>query len=226
MPDAGALIDLIRRQNDAVARALVAHPYVRAVEEGRVPGEALRMFAGEQYAIIDSDLRSVAHLVSRFSGAHTRPYFLGVLTGEEAALSAIVDFAAALGMTEHDLREYEPRPGAHAYTCYMAWLGLFGSEAEVATAYLVNFPAWGENCGRLSRALRDRYGMGPAATRFFDQFAAVAPDFEKESLAVIQHGLDRGIPLRAVHRAARLLQAYEVMYWDTLAAALPADGGA
>ncbi len=33
---------------------------------------------------------------------------------------------------------------------------------------------------------------------------------------IIQHGLDRGEEPRLVSRAARLLQAYEVMYWDTL----------
>jgi hypothetical protein len=35
----------------------------------------------------------------------------------------------------------------------VAWLALYGSEAEVAAGFLVNFPAWGANCGRMSRAL-------------------------------------------------------------------------
>ncbi len=198
----------------------MGHPYLRALEAGELPREALRAFAGEQYFIIGSDLRSVAHLVSRFGGTPARTYFLGTLAGEQAALTALVAFARALGMDETALAAYEPLPGAHAYTCYMAWLALYGSEAEVAAAYLVNFPAWGQSCGRMSRALRERYGLGEANVRFFDQFAAAPPTFEADSLAVIAQGLARGVDERAVRRAARLLQAYELMYWDTLYAAV------
>ncbi len=32
--------------------------------------------------------------------------------------------------------------------------------------------------------------------------------------AVVQDGLDRGVPSGAIARAARLLQAYELMYWE------------
>jgi len=202
-----------------VEEKLIAHPYLRALEAGELPQEALRVFAGEQYFIIGSDLRSVAHLVSRFGGTAARDYFLGTLAGEQAALSALVAFARALGMDEAALAAYEPLPGAHAYTCYMAWLALYGSEAEVAAAYLVNFPAWGQSCGRMSRALRERYGLSVEDVRFFDQFAAAPPSFEADSLAVIAQGLARGVDERTVRRAARLLQAYELMYWDTLYAA-------
>jgi hypothetical protein len=65
----------------------------------------------------------------------------------------------------------------------MAWLGMFGSAAEVAAAYLVNFPAWGQNCGRLSAILKQRYGLTEADVRFFDGFAAPAPEFERGALA-------------------------------------------
>src|SRR3712207_2050487 len=114
------------------------------------------------------------------------------------------------------LEAYEPRAGAHAYTCYMAWLGLFGSAAEVAAAYLANFPAWGKNCGRLSELLKRQYGLGEADVAFFDGFAAPAPEFERSALEVIQRGRDAGVEPRLLRRSARLLQGYELMYWDTL----------
>ena len=47
----------------------------------------------------------------------------------------------------------------------MAWLALYGSEAEVAAGFLVNFAAWAANCGRMSRALRDRYGLTEKTVR-------------------------------------------------------------
>lgn len=216
MSRASELVDQIRRDLQPVAAQLTSHPYVEALAEGRVPREQLRVFAGEQYAIIGSDLRSVAHLVGRFGGTPSLDFFLAVLDGERTAWHALQAFAGALGLSQANLDGYEPQAGGHAYTCYMAWLGLFGSDAEVAAAYLVNFPAWGENCGRLSRILKQRYGLADSAVEFFDFFAAPSAEFEESALAVIERGLERGIDPRAIHRAARLLQAYELMYWDTL----------
>jgi pyrroloquinoline quinone (PQQ) biosynthesis protein C len=207
--------ELIERTRAELAPAhdrLRSHPYVAAVEDGRIDLAGLRPFAGEQRAIIASDLRSVAHLVSRTGD----PFFLAVLDGERAALDALTPLAAALGMDERELEDYEPKAGAHAYAAYMAWLGAYASAAEVAAAYLVNFEAWGHSCGRLSRALRARHGLTAAQVRFFDAFAEDDPEFEPHALALIQAGLDAGVPERVIRRAPRLLQAYEALFWDTL----------
>ncbi len=51
---------------------------------------------------------------------------------------------------------------------------------------------------------------------FFDLFATPPSDFEEKALAVIQQGLDRGDNPNLVGRVVRLLQAYELMYWDAL----------
>jgi thiaminase len=216
MVDVKDLIEEMRRDLQPVKEQLLRHPYVQALEEGKIGREKLRLFAGEQYAIIESDLRSVAHLVSRFGRTPSRDFFLGILQGERAAWDALLAFARALGLSETELREHEPLPGAHAYTCYMAWLALYGSDAEVAAAYLVNFPAWGENCGRISRILKERFGLGEKEVAFFDLFASPPATFEANALSVIQQGLDHGAEPRLIQRAARLLQAYELMYWDTL----------
>lgn len=216
MLEAKTIFDQIRRDLEPVNEQLLQHPYVQALEEGKLRREKLRIFAGEQYAIIGSDLRSVAHLVSRFGASPSRDFFFGILKGERAAWDALLTFARALGLNEADLRGHEPLPGSHAYTCYMAWLALYGSDAEVAAAYLVNFPTWGLNCGRLSRIFKERYGLSEAEVAFFDLFATPSPTFAANALAVIQSGLDRGDGPQLIARAARLLQAYELMFWDTL----------
>jgi hypothetical protein len=210
------VIRVAREDTAAVAEQLSAHPYVVAVEAGRLPREDLRRFASEQRHIIASDLRSVAQLVSRFGGGPAGSFFIDVLEGERAALAALEPLAEGLGLLPRNLEDYEPLAGAHAYTCYMAWLGLYGSAADVAAAFLVNFPAWGANCGRLSTALRSRYGLQAAHVAFFDLFAAPAPGFEAAASAVIEADLTEGADPRRIGRAARLLQAYELMYWDTL----------
>jgi TENA/THI-4/PQQC family len=214
--DARVLVDEVHREGAAVRDALLRHAYVAAVERGDLELAGLRPFAGEQHHIISSDLRSVAQLVARWGG----DFLLGVLDGERAALAALPPFAAALGMSAADLEAYEPAAGAHAYAAYMAWLGSRATPAEVAAAFLVNFQAWGENCRRLSRALIERYGLSRDQVRFLDQFAQPLEGFEANALVVIQDGLDQGADPRLVRRAARLLQAYELLYWDTLATLL------
>jgi pyrroloquinoline quinone (PQQ) biosynthesis protein C len=216
MADAKAVIAGIRHDLQTVTEQLLRHPYVQALEEGKISREKLRLFAGEQYSIIASDLKSVAYLVSRFGSAPGRDFFLGILHGERAASDALLTFADGLGLSEAQLREHEPLAGAHAYTCYMAWLALYASDAEIAAAYLVNFPAWGQNCGRLSQILKERFGLSEKDIAFFDLFANPPATFEANALSVIQQGLDRGIEPRLIQRAVRLLQAYELMYWDTL----------
>ena len=216
MVDAKALLKEIQQELQPVNEQLLRHPYMQALEEGKIGREKLRLFAGEQYAIIGSDLKSAAHLVSRFGGSPSRDFFLGILQGERAAWDALLTFAHALGLSEAQLREHEPLPGAHAYTCYMAWLALYASDAEIAAAYLVNFPAWGQNCGRLSRILEERFGLNEKEVAFFDLFASPPATFEASALSVIQRGLDCGTEPRFIRRAARLLQAYELMYWDTI----------
>ena len=216
MLDAKALLNEIGKELQPVTEQLLHHPYIEALEQGKLGRENLCFFAGEQYTIIGSDLRSAAHLVNRFGGSPSRDFFLGILHGEKAAWDALLTFAFGLGLTAADLHAHEPLAGTHAYTCYMAWLALYASDAEIAAAYLINFPAWGQNCGRLSRILKERFSLDEKEVAFFDLFASPPATFEASALSVIQEGLDRGTEPRLVQRAARLLQAYELMYWETL----------
>src|ERR1043166_7187421 len=118
MVDAEALVNDIRKELQPVNEQLLGHPYVEALEQGKIGREDLGVFAGEQYAIIGSDLRSVAHLVNRFGVSPSREFFLGILQGEKAAWDALLIFASALGINETGLSAHEPLAGAHAYTCY------------------------------------------------------------------------------------------------------------
>jgi len=216
MASAKALIEELKRELAAMEHEIRNHPYLADLEAGRVRREDLRRFAGEQHHIIGSDLRSVALLVNRFGGMPSGPFFQAVLGGEAAAFEALKAFGAAVGMSEPLLQAYEPDPGAQAYPAFMAWLALYGSDAEVAGGFLVNFSAWGVNCGRMSRALQAKYGLDSKATAFFDLFASPPAEFEASALAVVDGGLGRGANPHLIKRAARLLQGYEKLYWDTL----------
>lgn len=144
-------------------------------------------------------------------------FFRDLVTGESIAIGMRLDFAAALGLDEDDLKAYEPRPRGQTYPSYAAWLAFYGSDADIAAAFLVNFPVFGENTGRMGAALRNRYGFTAQQTAFFDFFATLPPEFEPAALEIIQGGLDGCADRRSIKRSARLLQAYEKDFWDAVA---------
>lgn len=193
------------------------HRYLSDLQKGKVSVEALRAFPGHQYHTVLSDLRSMALFVQRFGNDPTARSFLnGVLQGEFAAIEGIAVLALKLGMTEADLKKYEVTPEGFGYATYMAWQSVYASPAEIVCGLLVNFPAWGYNCGQMSKALRDEYGFSEQDTVFLDSFANM-PSFEDVAIEIIQDGLNQGVTPEEIHRSARLFQAYEKMFWDAMA---------
>jgi thiaminase len=215
-PTAQALVQDLANELQAVEYQIRHHPYLQALEAGQIPPAQLHRFVGEQCHIIPGDLRSIALLVSRCEHPASQQFFRDVLQGEAAALEALEPLAAGVGMTPADRAAYEPTPGAQAYSAYLAYLCLYGTDAEVATALSVNFAAWGANCGRMAQALQQHYGLSAAAVRFFTQFAAAPTEVSPQALALIDAGLHRGVEAQRVKRAARMLQGYELLFWDTV----------
>jgi hypothetical protein len=210
------LVEEIRRELQPLSEQILNHVYFRSLEAGQLTRESLRAFAVQQAHIVGSDLRSVALMVARAHSEGSRAFFLELLEGERAALRALDLFSAAVARAPVTSSADEPLPGAFAYCACVAWLSLYGSEAEFAGALLINLPVWGTNCGRMAEALRSRYGLSDADVAFFTLFASAPPDFEARAAAVVSEGLDRGIDPKAIRRAASLLQGHELLFWDTI----------
>lgn len=190
---------------------------VPAIAAGEAPLAVVAALAAEQHLIIPSDRRSFLILAARAGGAPAGEFFAGLAQGETAALATLPALAAACGMDEAAVAAYPPRAGCQAYPAYVAWLALNGDPADVALALVANFAAWGRYCGVLARALREHYRLADTACAFFDFFATPSPDMDRLALAAVQSALAGGDPLDQARRYARLLQAYELMFWNTLA---------
>lgn len=216
-PKANRLIRSLRAELAPVEDEIRNHPYLTALEQGRVSRDNLRAFAGEQYNILTSDLRGDSLMVARFGATPGAPFFVDLVNGEAIAIGLMLDFARALGLGEEDLKAYEPRPLGQTYPNYVNRLAQQGSDADIATAYLLNFPVFGENTGRMAVALREVYGFTAQETAFFDFFSSLPPSFEPAALAIIEDGLNGCAEERSIRRAARLLQAYEKDFWDAVA---------
>ncbi len=194
-----------------------SHRYFDELAGGKVSREALKAFPGHQYHMWKSDLRSAAGFMARFGDRPCRAFFSNLLQGETEAGDGIVTLARKLNMTEEDLEKYEPSAMGFAYSAYVAWLASYGSAAEAACAFALNLAAWGDNCGRVSQALRDTYGFAREDTVFLDGFAGL-PSLEADALEIIRDDLRRGVSAQEIVRAARLLQSYEEMFWDAMLA--------
>lgn len=204
-----------REQLSAVEVAIRNHPYLAALRAGEVPLEAIKALPGHQHHMAISDMRSIATMVARFGDTPHVDFFNGILQGQLGEREKIVILAKRLGMTKADLDAYEVEPEGYAYAAFMAWLAQRGSAAEVVCGLFVNFPAWGANCADVGAALRDAYGLTRDDTVFLDSFSKM-PSIEPTALAIIQDGLDHGVSGVLITRAARLIQGYERMFWDTM----------
>jgi len=214
-----ALVESIRKELQAVNAKILAHPYLQALQAGRIGRERLRIFASQQGYIIGSDLRSVAQMVARAGSERSQAFFLELLEGERAALKALELFNAGVAAAPGTPVSDDPLPGAFAYCAFVAWLSLYASEAEFAGALLINLPVWGTNCGRMADALRSRYGFSEAEVAFFTMFATAPPGFEERAAGVVADGLAHGVTPGSVRQAASMLQGYELLFWDTMAQA-------
>jgi pyrroloquinoline quinone (PQQ) biosynthesis protein C len=213
------LVEGVRKELEPLNTQILNHPYLQALQAGRISREHLRLFAAQQSYIIESDLRSVALMVARAGTESSRAFFLELLEGERAALGALGAFGEAVGVRRAGTVMDEPLPGAFAYSTFVAWLSLYASEAEFAGALLVNLPVWGANCGRMAAALRSAYGLTDEAVAFFALFATEPPGFAERAAVVIANGLASGVSRGNIRQAASLLQGYELLFWDTMARA-------
>jgi len=211
------LVADLREELAEVEDKIRNHPFIDDLENGEAPISTLRGFAIEEYYIIQSDLRSQALLTSRFGVTPSGDFFRGLLGGERIAFDLIRRFGAAVDLDETKLARRSPRAGGQAFPNAVAAMAAFRSEAEAAAAFLLNFGVFGENTARMAVALQDIYGFTSEEVEFFTFFGTPIPGFEEAALEVIASGLDKGVEVRDIKRAARLLQEYELQFWDTVA---------
>jgi hypothetical protein len=190
--------------------------FVPLVAAGTAPLAAVGALAAEQHRIVPSDRRSFLYAAARAADTPAGEFFAGLAAGENAALAALPPLAAACGLDPAAVRAYQPLPGCQAYPAYVAWLALNADPADMLLALVANFTAFGQYCGTLAAALREHYQLPNEACAFFDLFSAAPEDEPPPVLAVAQDVLDTGRPLDAARGYARLLQSYELMFWNTL----------
>jgi hypothetical protein len=208
------LIRQIRADLAAVEDQIRHVPFLAAVEGHRVSIAQIAAVVAEEYSIVRSDIHSFNQMKARWDTPPGSHFFGDLADGEALALPLVLDFAASVGLDERDLAAYEPRPKAQTYPSRVAWIASNADRASAAASFLVNFAVFGENMGRIRDALIRVYGFSPDDIAFFTFFAEPIPGFEDDAIEVIAAGLIEGACPVDVRRSARLLQAYELDFWQ------------
>jgi thiaminase len=198
-----------------VTEMIIKHPYIVALENKEINKDKLELFVFEQYHIIKNDRRNFALMVSKASSDTAAKLFLDCLSAEGEALDNLAILTKELGVSINGIESYEPLAGCSAYTNYLTRLAVYGSDAEILTAMLIDFPVWGANCGKMSSALKKKYSYAESSCVFLDKFAApMSEDFVSKSNKLIKSALPTYE--KEIRRAARLILEYELSFWDTI----------
>lgn len=197
------------------------HRVVLEARAGTLPLKVVETFLCEQYHIVAADTRSMEHLVSRFEGNDViREYFKYFYEGEKLAHGKLLAMAQTMGLSDSNLENYEPQANAQGYPSYLCRLAHYGEAPQIAAAVAVNFPAFGQMCLALEDALKKNYKMQEEDLDFLRFFGA--GNLDEGAMKVIEayHANDKGklneIEYKDIRSAVRLLQAYEVMFWDSV----------
>ncbi|OHD21996.1 MAG: hypothetical protein A2064_04310 [Spirochaetes bacterium GWB1_66_5] len=219
MDPAQSVFQQIRRTLQPIESKLFDHPFLRKVEAGRYSKTQVAVLPLEEYHIVASDLLSSRHLDGRFRTARSARFFRELVENEQHAQGHIRRLVEALGCRVEELEAHEPDPRCQVYPSYFARLALHGSEAEVLVAFAANFSAWWSACKRVADALAGGYGVPREAVAFLAPFHQVPPPeapFDELTMDAIRRGLKQGVAEQALVRVARLIQSYELWFWDAL----------
>jgi len=204
------LLEEIRSWLAPLNEKILGHRYIVDAEKGALSLDKIKAFAANQYYILSGDARSLALMLSRTTNLQELGFFENMAKADLDGLRHLLKMTKAVGLSSQELEDYIPIPEAVAYTHYLSTLAQFASPGVQAMALIANLPVWGSNCGRLSKALREKYQI--KETSFLDLFSASTDGMEAEALQIV----DCYLPQEEKHarRAARFIQAYELMFWD------------
>jgi thiaminase len=212
------LIDNLQRNISNIVDIIINHPYIHALEKKQISKDKLEIFVFEQFQIIENDKRNFAFMISKTSNDTASKLFNDCLNAELKALENLMVFAEVLDLNRINLESYEPLSGCQAYTNYLTKLAVYGSDAEILAALLIDLPVWGNNCGKMSYILQKNYNVDRKSCTFLDNFANMLPEeFINKSKKLIMSSINDIPPNeKKIRITTRMIIDYELIFWDTI----------
>ena len=217
-PNQVDFIERIKSELSTTIDAIHNHEYIDALDKYEIRKEKLQIFVFEQYHIIANDRRNFALMISKASNDIASVLFTDCLNAEIDALKNLSAMAKELNIDDRKIDYYQPLAGCQAYTNYLTRLAMYGSDAEILSALLIDLPVWGNNCGKISYILQENYGFTRKSCKFLDNFAIPLPeDFISKSKELIMSSInDSPLNEKKIRIATRMIIDYELTFWDTI----------
>ena len=193
-----------------------------SAEDGTLTIAQRHAFVREQYSILHSmsiSLSSLAGDVPSGEGEEEETdLFQFLLDGVEHIAKLLDAHAKSLGVDEATLKAWCPvLSKSEAYHTYWSFLALSNKRAAAAAACAVNFPAWGQVCGRLLTAFASEgfgyNGMDDNGLAFLNFHATPINGLDEMAAYIIEK---EGTSYEDLVEHVRLLQEFEVMFWDVV----------
>jgi thiaminase len=211
-----SFLEELRKEFQPLRRKILAHPFVASVENGKASREKLKYFVKQQFHIINGDFRNLALYIAFSPTQWIRDFFLELINGESSALYNLFKLAKAVGVDAKRLESSEPDAGSLAFTNYFTRLATYGTAGEIASALIIDFEVWGENCNKLSKGLKKHYQLTSEDTRFLEGFYPINPKFYDNVMKIIGDFVTKEKERIKMRTAARLGLDYELIFWNTI----------
>lgn len=195
----------IREKLSKENEKILNHGFILDAEKGRLSLEKIKLFIVQQHYIVNHDMKSLAIMLSRSKDEDEEEFFYFLVTGDKEAFIRLKTLAKELNIKEFN----NIIPEAVSYTHYLSWLANYANAGEQAAALVVNIPVWGGACKKLGEALRKNYGI--KSLGFFELFS-MPSNIEEMALKVMEKYIDEYES--TMERCIKLIQAYELMFWD------------
>jgi pyrroloquinoline quinone (PQQ) biosynthesis protein C len=202
--------------NSQIGRT-VHHPLIEKIGEGRLSIEQLRVFAQQFYHFLaEAEYRFSALSVVRSPDLESVKRNLAHAVEEAGHMEHYLRFAGALGLTEQDLEQSEPKPGVFHFANYFYRLSFFATPAEVAAGAGLPEGVFAAQCAAIEQGLLKHYGYSRTEVKFFSLHTVADREHEKLHYWRIERQATTDIMRKKVMRAARLGFQYYVEMFDAI----------
>jgi pyrroloquinoline-quinone synthase len=207
---------------EPLRQRLLYHPLWTGIERGTLRRETLRVFALQDWWLVREAYRLDALAVVGMPDLDMQELLLAKLVPKIGAYQLLLRFGEALGLSREDFDIVEPLAGCLALTTFFYWMLAYGSVPEKIAAVSASEDIFVQICARVGSALRDMYGMSAEQVAFFaahGEIGAKVTPIDEILLARYTTLEDQ----QRITRAVRLSHEFELLFYDTVMAAIPSE---
>jgi len=213
---------ILTEELEPLRQRLLYHPLWTGIEAGTVQRATLRVFALQDWWLVREAYRLDALAVAGMPDLDMQDLLLAKLVPKIGGYKLLLRFGEALSLSRANFDAVEPLAGCMALTNFFYWMLAFGSAPEKIAAVSSSEDIFIQICARVGPALMHNYGMSAEQVAFFtahDEIGAKVTPIDDILLARHDSPADH----RLITRAVRLSHEFELLFYDTVITATPAE---